>query len=72
MTAPAFEPLDGPEYARAVEQVELAAHIGGVVSGELAARLVVTVEATRRLVDQLRDESGLTDLIRHDHEGTTP
>jgi hypothetical protein len=67
--APVFESLDGPEYARAAEQVELAAHIGSTVSAGLAARPVATVEATRRIVDQLRDGSGLTDLLRHDWEG---
>ncbi len=64
------EPLDGPEYAEAVERVLLAHHCGLTVSGTEAARLVATVEATRRLVDQLRDASGLTDLFRADLEGT--
>lgn len=68
MADPLPEPLDGAEYADAAGRVMLALSLGLSVPGLTAARLVATVEATRRVVDELRDAAGLTDLIRHDWE----
>jgi len=63
------EPLDGEEYAR-VAELAVAAWRAGLPFGVSCARLVATVEAMRRLIDELREASGLDDLIRHDHGGT--